>query len=77
MARNNKSEWPQKVMALIQGGNVSAAMAQVKVAPTVGDVTRLLALMAKLPQTPALRQLQQMVEAERELLAAPRLHRSP
>lgn len=77
MARNNKSEWPQKVLALIQGGNVDAAIAQIKVAPTVGDVTRLQTLLVKLPSTPAMRQLQEVVDAERALLAAPRLHRAP
>lgn len=72
-----KSEWPGKVLALIQGGNLDAAIAQIKVAPTVGDVTRLQTLLAKLPPTPALAQLNKVVEEERALLAAPRLHRSP
>ncbi|MBV7539574.1 hypothetical protein [Acidovorax sp. sic0104] len=72
-----KSEWPGKVLALVQGGNIDAAVAQIKVAPTVGDVTRLQALLAKLPQNAALAQLNKVVEEERALLAAPRLHRSP
>ena len=76
MARS-KSEWPNKVLALIQSGNHAAAVAQIKVAPTVGDITRLQALLAALPPTPALRQLGAFVEEERALLAAPRLHRSP
>jgi hypothetical protein len=53
------------------------AKAQIKVAPTVGDITRLQALLADLPPTPALRLLAAFVEEERALLAAPRLHRSP
>ena len=72
-----KSEWPHKVLALIKGGNVPAAIAQIKVAPTVSDVTRLQAMLAKLPATPALAQLNKVVEEECALLAAPRLHRSP
>ncbi|CAN7494752.1 hypothetical protein LJR129_003394 [Acidovorax sp. LjRoot129] len=72
-----KSEWPGKVLALIQSGNLAAAIAQIKVAPSVGDVTRLQAMLAKLPQNPALAQLNKVVEEERALLAAPRLHRSP
>jgi len=72
-----KSEWPAKVLALIQGGNQSAAIAQIKVAPSVADVARLQTLLAKLPPTPALAQLIKVVEEERALLAAPRLHRSP
>lgn len=76
MARD-KNEWANKVLMLIRGGNTDAAVAQIKVAPTVGDVTRLLAMLEKLPSTPALRQLQQFVEEERAMLAAPRLHRAP
>ena len=73
----NKSEWPAKVLALVRGGNVAAAIAQIKVAPTVGDVTRLQTLLAELPPSPSLAQLHKVVEEERALLAAPRLHRSP
>ncbi|MDY0106832.1 MAG: hypothetical protein RBS27_09185 [Giesbergeria sp.] len=76
MART-KNEWATKVFALVQSGNVDAATAQIKVAPTVGDITRLQSLLNQLPATPALRQLQAFVEEERALLAAPRLHRSP
>ncbi|MBY0409044.1 MAG: hypothetical protein K2Q97_02700 [Burkholderiaceae bacterium] len=72
-----KSEWPQKVFGLVQGGNLQAAIAQIKVAPTVGDVTRLQTLLAKLPATGPLAQLNKVVEEELALLAAPRLHRSP
>ena len=76
MART-KNEWATKVLALVQSGNVDAATAQIKVAPTVGDITRLQSLLGQLPSTPALRQLLAFVEEERALLAAPRLHRSP
>lgn len=76
MARN-KSEWPTKVLVLVRGGNLPAAVAQIKVAPSVGDITRLQALLAQLPSSPALVQLNKVVEEERALLAAPRLHRSP
>ena len=76
MARN-KSEWPAKVLALVRGGNLTAAIAQIKVAPTVGDVTRLQALLAQLPPSPPLTHLTKVVEEECALLAAQRLHRSP
>lgn len=72
-----KNEWPGKVLALIQSGNLPAATAQIKVAPSVADVTRLQTLLIKLPQTPALIQLAKVAEEERALLSAPRLHRSP
>lgn len=72
-----KSEWPAKVLALVQSGNHPAAVAQIKVAPTVSDITRLQALVAKLPRSPAIVQLEKVLEEERALLAAPRLHRAP
>ncbi|GKS75734.1 hypothetical protein AVME950_12580 [Acidovorax sp. SUPP950] len=79
MARNSrdKDEWAGKVFALIQGGNTQAAIAQVKVAPSVNDVVRLQAMLARVPASPARRQLDQIIEEERGLLSAPRLHRSP
>ena len=76
MARD-KNEWAAKVFGLIKGGNVDGAVAQIKVAPTVADITRLQGLLATLPTSPAKRQLDKVVEEERALLAAPRLHRSP
>lgn len=76
MARD-KNEWAAKVFALVKGGNVDAAVAQIKVAPTVADITRLQGLLSALPPSPAKRQLDKVVEEERALLAAPRLHRSP
>lgn len=72
-----KSEWPAKVLALVQSGNHPAAVAQIKVAPTVTDITRLQALVAKLPRSPAIVQLEKVLEEELALLAAPRLHRAP
>ena len=72
-----KSEWPTKVLALVQSGNHPAAIAQIKVAPTVSDITRLQTLVAKLPRTQAITQLEKVLEEERALLAAPRLHRAP
>ncbi|WP_287965620.1 hypothetical protein [Diaphorobacter sp.] len=76
MART-KHEWAAKVFALVRAGNLDAARAQIKVAPTVGDITRLQELLAGLSPSPALRLLAAFVEEERALLAAPRLHRSP
>lgn len=76
MARS-KSEWPAKVFALVKSGNLDAASAQIRVAPTVADIVRLQALVAALPPSKAINQFQQFVEEQRALLAAPRLHRSP
>ena len=72
-----KSEWAAKVFALVKSGNVGAAVAQIKVAPTVADLARLQGLLGALPATPAQKQLDKVVDEELALLAAPRLHRSP
>lgn len=74
---HNKNEWANKVFGLIRAGNASAASAQIKVAPTVGDLQRLQALVVGLPDTRENRQLATVVEEELALLSAPRLHRAP
>lgn len=74
---HNKNEWANKVFGLIRAGNSGAASAQIKVAPTVGDLQRLQTLVAGLPNTKENRQLATVVEEELALLSAPRLHRAP
>ena len=75
MAR--QSVWASKVAALIKGNNSQAALAQIKVAPTVRDLQQLrlvLAqanLLAKHPNVDAATQDQIVA------LTAPRLHRAP
>jgi hypothetical protein len=69
--------WATKVAALIQAGNSAAALAQIKVAPTVKDLQQLRAilnsakLLARHPNVDAA--TQDMITA----LSSPRLHRSP
>ena len=71
------SVWATKVAALIQGGNSEAALAQIKVAPTVKDLKDLRVLLsaakllAKHPNVDAA--TSDMIVA----LSSPRLHRSP
>ncbi|MFZ4626384.1 MAG: hypothetical protein ACOYNF_19395 [Rhodoferax sp.] len=75
MAR--QSVWAPKVAALIQGGNSMAAIAQIKVAPTVKDLQALRTLLsaAKLLKShPNVDAATSDMIAE---LSAPRLHRSP
>ena len=74
---HNKNEWASKVFGLIRAGNASAASAQIKVAPTVGDLQRLQVLVKGLPNTKENRQLATVLEEELALLSAPRLHRAP
>lgn len=76
MARN-PNEWTQKIMAVVKTGNVAAATAQIRVAPTVADLKRLQAAL-QAPGAPAVaRQLQDTVAEQIVVLSAPRLHRSP
>ena len=71
------SPWATKVASLIQGGNASAALAQIKVAPTVKDLQQLRKLLGTgnlLQRHPAIDEAtSDMIAA----LSAPRLHRSP
>ncbi|MGP1628295.1 MAG: hypothetical protein ACTS8S_01515 [Giesbergeria sp.] len=76
-ATRDKNTWALKVLGLVKGGNLAAALAQTQVAPSEGDIVRLQGLLAALPTTPLLRQFATQVEEARQLMAAPRLHRSP
>lgn len=75
MAR--QSVWAPKVLGLIKGGNSSAAIAQIKVAPTVKDLQDLRKLLTAgqlLKAHPNVDAATSDMIAE---LSAPRLHRAP
>jgi len=69
--------WAPKVAALVQSGNRSAALAQIKVAPSVRDVQQLRDLLVKNKQMAAYRDIDQATADQIVALSAPRLHRSP
>jgi hypothetical protein len=71
------SEWSNKVLALAKGGNTAAAIAQIKVAPTVKDLRQLEAALAAAGLAGRWRDLDEAVRDNLGLLSAPRLHRSP
>lgn len=75
MARNNV--WADKVLALLKGGNTTAAVAQIKVAPTVKDLKALQTAMIMGRLTGRWRDVDTAVEDNLALLSAPRLHRAP
>jgi len=75
MARAN--EWAGKVLALVRGGNSAAAIAQIKVAPSVKDLKALQALLAAPPLAGRWRDVETAVADNVDALSAPRLHRSP
>lgn len=74
---SRQSVWAPKVAALVKAGNIQAAVAQIRVAPTVKDVQQLRAL---LTSTQALTKHPSIDSATAEqivALSSPRLHRSP
>lgn len=75
MARTG--EWAGKVLALIRSGNTAAAIAQIKVAPSVKDLTALQTALNKAQLTGRWRDVDAAVTDNLALLSAPRLHRSP
>ena len=69
--------WATKVAALIQGGNVPAALAQIKVAPSVKDVEQLrdmLSTSGALKRHPG---VDSCTQDQITALLGSRLHRSP
>ena len=71
------SPWPGKVLAVIKTGNIAAALAQLKVAPSAKDLRQLEAELRKQGLLGRWRELDLAIEENMALLAAPRLHRSP
>ena len=71
------SEWASKVLALVRSGNTDAAIAQIKVAPTVKDLKALQAAVTAAGLAGRSRPLDEAIDDNLALLSAPRLHRSP
>ena len=72
-----RAPWAAKVVALLDSGNKAAALAQIKVAPSVRDVQALRALLDRYLQWNKDRVVTQAVEDQITTLSQPRLHRSP
>jgi hypothetical protein len=75
MARH--SVWATKVAALIQGGNSQAALAQIKVAPTVKDLQQLRVILTDSKLLHRHRDVDAATADQIVALSSPRLHRSP
>ena len=69
--------WASKVLALVKGGNTAAAIAQIKVAPSVKDLLALKKALAAVQLAGRWTELDGAVDDNLALLAAPRLHRAP
>ena len=75
MTRAN--EWAGKVLALLKGGNTTAALAQIKVAPSVKDIRQLRAAIEAGGLTARWPDVDVTIADQLDALSAPRLHRSP
>lgn len=75
MARNN--DWADKVLGLLKGGNTTASIAQIKVAPSVRDLQALRTALIVGRHAGRWRDVDEAIEDNLALLSAPRLHRSP
>jgi len=71
------SVWATKVAALIQGGNSSAALDQIKVAPTVKDLQQLRAILSAAKLLARYPSVDQTITDQIVTLSSSRLHRSP
>lgn len=74
---SRQSAWAIKVVALIKGGNSQAAIAQIRVAPTVRDVQQLRSLLTTSGLMVKHPQIDSTTQDQIAALSAPRLHRSP
>jgi len=70
-------EWAGKVLALVKGGNTPAAIAQIKVAPSVKDLKQLRDAIAAAGLEGRWPGLDAAIADNIGALSAPRLHRSP
>jgi hypothetical protein len=69
--------WASKIVTLVQGGNTQAALAQIKVAPSVKDVEQLRTLLGNaglLARNPL---IDGTTQDQIAALKGSRLHRSP
>ncbi len=74
---SRQSVWATKVAALIKGGNSAAALAQIKVAPTVKDLQQLRSLLTTSGLMAKHKVVDEVTADQIVALSAPRLHRSP
>ena len=75
------SPWPAKVAALLKSGNLEGALAQIKVAPSVKDLTALQKFVTAGNANPGASRenstVNRAINDQIVALSSPRLHRSP
>ena len=72
-----QSVWAGKVAGLVKAGNTTAAIAQIKVAPSVRDVQQLRDILHDSQLLQKNRAVDEATADQIAALSAPRLHRSP
>lgn len=77
MAKAKTNDWATKVLALLKGGNAPAAIAQIKVAPSVKDLKQLGDAVTAAGLAGRWRDVDAAIVDNIAALSAPRLHRSP
>ncbi len=65
------------ILVLLKAGNTTAAIAQIKVAPTAKDVRALHDALVAAKLTTRWRDVNDVIQNSFDALSAPRLHRSP
>jgi hypothetical protein len=70
------SPWPDKVIALLRAGNPAAAIAQIKVAPSVRELRALEKALATAQLAGKWSDVDIAITESLQALSAPRLHRS-
>ena len=74
---SRQSVWATKVLCLIKGGNSTAAIAQIKVAPTVKDLQDLRKMLSAAKLLASHPNVDAATDDMIAALSAPRLHRAP
>lgn len=74
---SHSSAWPGKIMALLRAGNPAAAIAQIRVAPSVRELRALEKQLAAAQLAGKWRDVDAAIAESLQALSAPRLHRSP
>ena len=74
---SNSSSWPVKIMALLRAGNPTAAIAQIRVAPSLRELRALEKALAAAQLSGKWRDVDAAITDSLQALSAPRLHRSP
>ncbi|MBL0393616.1 hypothetical protein JJ685_20940 [Ramlibacter monticola] len=74
---SQSSAWPGKIMALLRAGNPAAAIAQIKVAPSVRELRALEKALVAAQLAGRWPDVDAAVADSVSALSGPRLHRSP